>query len=66
MVKPYVDAVNLELGYKAEFLLTQDRGPGHDDGSASLLIFDYFLLISVQGCAPIRARGGRVPGAHSF
>lgn len=33
MIKPYVREVNKQLGYEAEFLLTQDRGPGHDDES---------------------------------
>lgn len=31
MIAPYVQATNASLGYKAEYLLTQDRGPGHDD-----------------------------------
>jgi hypothetical protein len=39
MIKPYVDEVNAELGYRAEFLLTEDRGPGHDDSSARFHIF---------------------------
>lgn len=30
-LKPYVARTQELLGYKAEFLLVQDRGPGHDN-----------------------------------
>lgn len=40
MIKPYTLAVNRELGYEAEYLLTEDRGPGHHLCGTARLAFN--------------------------